>query len=156
MGKQEVRLKPIFKKKNCAWTCCLIESFWILWFSESVFTNSAPEGRVGLGVAMSVVLSVCLSVCAIESQGSKGGYRQNSTQLSNHIEQQLQRGAPGSWHWNGSEWSDPGLSLVKPPPLRIHRPSATCPSATRGALKTGGVAAERPSPTRWALKTGGG
>ena len=27
---------------------------------------------------------------------------QNSTQLSNHIEQQLQWGAPGSWHWNGS------------------------------------------------------
>ena len=27
---------------------------------------------------------------------------QNSTQLSNHIEQQLQWGAPGSWHWNSS------------------------------------------------------
>ena len=40
-----------------------------------IFTNSAPLGRVGLGVAMSVVLSVCLSVCAIKSQGSKGGPR---------------------------------------------------------------------------------
>ena len=27
---------------------------------------------------------------------------QNSRQLSNHIEQQLQWGAPGSWHRNGS------------------------------------------------------
>ena len=40
-----------------------------------IFTNSAPLGQVGLGVAMSVVLSVCLSVCAIKSQGSKGGPR---------------------------------------------------------------------------------
>ena len=31
-----------------------------------IFTNSAPLGRVGLGVAMSMCLSVCLSVCAIK------------------------------------------------------------------------------------------
>ena len=39
---------------------------------------------------------------------------QNSTQLSNHIEQQLQWGAPGSWHWNGSV---PGMAWEEPGPL---------------------------------------
>ena len=40
--------------------------------------------------------------------------RKNSTQLSNHIEQQLQWGAPGSWHWNGSV---PGMGWEEPVPL---------------------------------------
>ena len=39
---------------------------------------------------------------------------QNSTQLSNHIEQQLQWGATGSWHWNGSV---PGMGWEEPVPL---------------------------------------
>ena len=48
---------------------------YLCYVTESILTNSAPLGQVGLGVAMSVVLSVCLSVCAIKSQGSKGGPR---------------------------------------------------------------------------------
>ena len=39
---------------------------------------------------------------------------QNSKQLSNHVEQQLQWGAPGSWHWNGSV---PGMGWEEPGPL---------------------------------------
>ena len=38
----------------------------------------------------------------------------NRTQLSNHIEQQLQWGAAGSWHWNGSV---PGMGWEEPVPL---------------------------------------
>ena len=41
-------------------------------------------------------------------------HSQNSTQLSNHIEQQLHWGAPGSWHWNGSV---PGMAWEEPVPL---------------------------------------
>ena len=43
-----------------------------LYFFKIIFTNSAPLGRVGLGVAMSVCVWVCLCVCAIQLPREQG------------------------------------------------------------------------------------